>query len=213
MSSHRKISAILLLFSLLLLTAACNQGNTNLNHRQGNVRVVLTSAAASTAGSQAATAPKGATGAPGAVLGENHNGGGDHDVLPNLSQVNVTFSSLLARNLDGELIDLVIDLPQTVDLIGLINGQEVTLPMGTLPPGMYDQLVVVITQVEFVFVDGMKVALTPPGGGWTRIVPVQAFEVVDGQTITIELQFKPWQAFRELGGAFQFFPDFDCHRR
>ena len=161
-------------------------------------------------GSPAASTTMGTTGST-TVLGDYHDGDGT-DILSKLEHVNVTFSSLLARNLDGDLIDLVIDLPRTVDLIGLMNGQQISLPTGTLPPGMYDQLVVVITHVEFVFLDGTKVDLTPPGGGWTKIVSVTPFEVIEGQTITIELRFKPFQAFREFDGEFQFFPDVDCRR-
>jgi hypothetical protein len=143
---------------------------------------------------------------------DDDDGDGD-DILPRLEQANATFASLLARNLDGQLIDLAVDLPRTVDLIGLLEGGTVELPMGTLPPGMYDQMVVVITELELVFLNGGKVAVTPPGGGWTSIVRVTPFEVVEGEVVTIELRFKPRDAFRELGGIFRFFPVFDCERR
>ena len=100
---------------------------------------------------------------------------------------NVTLASLLARNVNGELIDLDMDLPTTIDLKALANGNQTTLPAGTLPAGDYDQLVVVMTQVELTFINGGAVSLTPPGGGWTSIVRVAPFTIVDGQDATIEL--------------------------
>lgn len=207
----------------LLIAPACSDGDSALNSDQGNVRVVLsadsgaTTTGAMDAGSSAADAGAAAATDPaaGALDDDRDDDDGDddghgEDIMRRLEQANVTFASLLARNLDGQLIDLAVDLPRTVDLIGLSEGRSVTLPMGTLPPGMYDQMVVVMTQLELVFQNGAKVAVTPPGGGWTKIIPVRPFEVVEGETTTIELKFKPRQAFRELGGVFDFFPDFDC---
>ena len=224
MKSSCRIAALLLALAALALFAACSEGNDVLNSGQGNVRVVLTASGTSTA---AASTDSGAPLAPGSTGtsgpssvawhdGDDDDGDGDHqgdDVLSRLAEANVTFSSLLARNLDGQLIDLAVELPRTVNLLDLMGGGEVTLPTGTLPPGMYDQIVVVITQVEFVFLDGGRITLTPPGGGWTRIVRVTPFEVIEGETVTIELQFRAFEAFRELNGQFQFFPEFSCNRR
>jgi len=214
MNSHPKLPMLLVALVALGLVSACSQDSGGSNDSQGGVRVVLTAgtattATASTGAASTGSTTTGATGVSSTTFGENHD---DGDILSKLQHVNVTFSSLLARNLDGDLVDLAIDLPRTVDLMGLMNGQQVTLPTGTLPPGMYDQIVVVITNVEFEFIDGFKVTLTPPGGGWTRIVPVETFEVIEGETTTIQLRFRPWQAFREFDGEFQFFPDFDCER-
>ena len=220
MKSPRTIHALLLVLAALSLTAACSDGNGVLNPDQGNVRVVLTADSAATAGSTGdggalADPLSGGATAPTGVLHDGDDDDGDRgdDILSRLAEANVTFASLLARNVDGQLIDLAVELPRTVNLLALMDGGEVTLPTGTLPPGMYDQIVVVITQVEFVFQSGGKIALTPPGGGWTRIVRVTPFEVIEGETTTIELRFRPWQAFRDLGGEFQFFPDFDCRKR
>jgi uncharacterized protein DUF4382 len=213
MNARRRPPALFLGSILLLLVAACSHGGGESNTRNGDVRVKLTAdtlstATTTTSAAHASSTPVGMSGST-TVLAEDGDGDGT-DILSKLEHVNVTISSLLARNLDGDLINLVIDLPKTVDLIGLMNGQQVTLPTGTLPPGMYDQLVVVIKNVEFVFLDGTKVELTPPGGGWTKIVPVTPFEVIEGQTTTIELRFKPFGSFREFDGEFEFFPDFDC---
>ena len=200
----------LLMVAFALAIAACSSNRGESDSRTGNVRVMLTSApsttaVASAAGSTDALAPGGSS----SEDDDDHDGG----LLTRLSQVNVTFSDMLARNLNGDLVDLVVNLPHTVDLIPVINGQDVTFPAGTLPAGMYDQIVVVISHVQFVFLDGGKIDLTPPGGGWTRIIPVQTFEVVDGQTTIIELRFRPDRAFEDLGGDFRFFPDFDCDTR
>jgi uncharacterized protein DUF4382 len=213
MVTRCRLPAFPLLLLVVALVVACSHGSNESDNGRGDVRVKLTAdrfsttAITTTSGSLAASTLAGTTGST-TTLGEDD--GDDGDVLSRLAHVNVTISSLLARNLDGDLIDLVIDLPRTVDLIGLMNGNQITLPTGTLPPGMYDQLVIVIRSVEFVFLDGTKVELTPPGGGWTRIVPVTPFEVIEGQTTTIELRFKPFQAFREFDGEFGFFPDFEC---
>jgi hypothetical protein len=215
MTSRRWIPPLFFpLVAVAFITACINSHHDESDSRSGNVQFVLTATTpAMTASTAGSTLPKGTTGLSSAVLTQDGDDGEGDDIVSMLAKVNVTFSSLMARNLDGELVSLVIDLPQTVDLISVLNGKQVTLPAGTLPPGMYDQIVVVIRSVEFVFVDGTSKVLTPPGGGWTRIIPVETFEVIDGQTITIELRFNPLHAFEELNGEFEFSPDFECHRR
>ena len=187
---------VLLLFSPVLI-ASCSLVSPD----DGNVRVVL-SASNSTSFS--------------ASQGDDDGDDDDDDderkgenFLSRLESANVTFASMLARNLDGELIDLDIDLPHTVDLVALGAGQEVTFPAGTLPDGEYDQLVVVMTELEAIFVDGGSIALTPPGGGWTAIVRVGPFSVAEGETVTLNLNLRLGRAFRRLDGAFRFFPEFE----
>ena len=188
---------VLAIFSLVLATG-CSDGNGSLNGGHGSVRVLLAADVTVTAASTA----------------EDDDGEHDgDDILPRLTEANATFASLLARNLDGELVDLAIELPHTVNLVELAEGGTIELPMGALPPGMYDQLVVVITELELVFLNGGKIALTPPGGGWTRIVRVTPFEVIEGEVTTLELRFRPRAAFRELADGFAFFPDFECRTR
>jgi len=126
----------------------------------------------------------------------------------------VTLSSILARTLAGKLTDVTIDLPVTVDLLSLVNGKDATLPIGYLPPGTYDQIVVVMTKVEVTLLDGTKVAITPPGGGWTAIVPVaQPFTVIDGQTTTITLNFRKDLSFGCGSGNWEFDPKFECDHK
>jgi hypothetical protein len=126
----------------------------------------------------------------------------------------VTFSSLLARTLDGTLIDVTIALPVTVDLLSLVNGKEATLPAGFLPPGTYDQFVVVMRSVELTLASGTVVTITPPGGGWTAIVRVaQPFTVVEGETTTVTLRFRAERSFVCGLGEWEFHPEFECPGR
>jgi hypothetical protein len=125
----------------------------------------------------------------------------------------VTFSSLLARSLDGVLTDVTVALPVTVDVFSLGNGKDAALPAGFLPPGTYDQLVVVTTEVELTLLDGTKIAISPPGGGWTSIVSVkEPFTVVDGQTTTVTLKFRKDLSFACGSGNWEYHPKFDCDR-
>lgn len=215
MIPYRSISLTFMVLLAVTLIAACSGSHDESDPRPGNVQFVLTSTTPATMLSTAGLSNV-ATTEHDDDDGDDDDGDGDDDgddILSRLAHVNVTFSGLMARNINGELVSLVVDLPHTVDLISVMNGRQVTLPAGTLPPGMYDQIIVVIRSVEFVLVDGTSKLLTPPGGGWTRIIPVETFEVIDGQTITIELRFNPGKAFGERDGDFEFSPDFECHRR
>ncbi len=136
-------------------------------------------------------------------------------VVPNdqqLQAAHVTFASILARNLDGQLIDVTIELPVTVDLLGLVSGGSFTLPAGFLPPGTYDQLVIVMTKVELALASGTVVTIDPPGGGWTAVIPVtESFTVVEGQTTTVSIRFRPDRSFQWLDGEWNFHPNFECN--
>jgi len=127
----------------------------------------------------------------------------------------VTFSSILARTLDGTLVDVTIALPVDVNMLSLVDGKEATLPDGFLPPGTYDQIVVVMTKVEVTLLNGTKVAIAPPGGGWTAIVPVaQPFTVTAGETTTITLNFRRDLSFGCGSGSWEFHPSFEgCHNK
>ena len=203
----RRTAQLFLALALLLTTSACSALTGSGD--DGNVRVVLS------ASEQSSLAPSLAT------SGDDDDDDDDNDdgehrgdrFLARLETANVTIASLLARNTDGVLVDLDMDLPQTIDLKSLVSGEQVTLPAGTLPAGEYDQLVVVMTELELTYLDGGKIALTPPGGGWTSIVRVAQFTVTDGEDATIELQFRMGGALREIGGAVKFFPGFNGHHK
>jgi hypothetical protein len=79
-----------------------------------------------------------------------------------------------------------------------------------LPPATYDQIVVVMTQVEVMTRDSTVIAITPPGGGWTAIVPVCRFDVADGATTTVGLRFDVLRAFSWRDGRHEFKPGFSC---
>jgi len=174
-----------------LVAAGCSGTDATLTagFREGQVRVVFSAANATTGLEATATL--------------EHDG-------PRIQAAEITLSSILARNLDGELVAMTIDLPVTVDLVGLVEGRTVELPMGSLPVGMYDQIVVVIRTLSLTLLDGTKIDVTPPGGGWTAIVPTVPFEVAEGQTTTVQLHFRPGGALRWIEDHFEFHPEFDC---
>jgi hypothetical protein len=208
MMRHRKVYLGSLVVLSALALAACS-GGSDVMDGKGQVRIVMSSGAGAVTTSTPASGELGRTVAP----------GGDAIATPDcerpdrsLQAANVTFSSILARTLEGQLIDVTIALPATVDLLSLGGGREVTLPIGFLPPGTYDQLVVVMTQLELVLENGTKVTVTPPGGGWTAIVRVaEPFTVVEGQTTTVTIKFRRELSFGCGGGnGWEFHPEFHC---
>ena len=92
------------------------------------------------------------------------------------------------------------------------GGKEVRLPDAILPPATYDQVVVVMTQVEVVTSDGTTIRITPPGGGWTAIVPICPFVVEAGETTTVGLTFMLEHAFEWRENRFHFQPRFVCEQ-
>ena len=123
---------------------------------------------------------------------------------------NVTFSSVLARNVAGELLDASMDLPAVVNVVSMEDGREIVLPDAVLPIGTYDQLVVVMKQVQGVTYDGTTITIDPPGGGWTAIVPVCEFVVGDGETSVVGLTFMVREAFKWRDNRFHFSPRMVC---
>ena len=105
------------------------------------------------------------------------------------------------------------DLPQTVDLKALLAGEETSLPAGSLPAGEYDQLVVVITQVNLTWPDGGALALTPPGGGWTSIVRVAAFTVAERRIDDYRAAVPTGRRVPGVEWGGRFFPDFNGKHR
>ncbi len=201
----------MILLAALALAACYGSSGTVMGNGTGHVQIVMTAGSGTLQSTALGARAQGSTVAPG--LSGTASG-----ALPQCAQsgvtleaANVALSSILARTLDGKLIDVTIDLPYTVDLLALGTGNTVTLPIGSLPPGTYDQIVVVMNRVEFVLTDGTKIAITPPGGGWTAIVRVgEPFTVVEGQTTTVTLQFRRDLSFACGGDGWQFDPQFDC---
>ena len=121
---------------------------------------------------------------------------------------NVTVSSILVRSNDGELVNLDVDLPITLDVVKIDGGKSIQLPDGFLPAADYDQVVLVITAVRAVALDGTIVTLEPPGGGWTAVIPVCPFEVVAGDVATVGLALNVRSSFLRLGNWWSFQPRF-----
>jgi len=164
----------------------------------GGVRFVITA--------DAALAP-----ADGLAPTASLDGAEEHDGrLGFFESANVTFTSILARDLDGVLVDVAMELPVTVDVVTMEEGRQIVLPDGELPPATYDQLVVVMSTVQGVTYDGTTITIEPPGGGWTAIVPVCPFDVEDGATTVVGLSFNVRHAFSWRDGRYFFRPAFHC---
>lgn len=179
---------------LLLIAgfAACDTGTGPANG--GRVQLTLS------AGDALAAAPAGTSPA---ATGDWEGG---HSIF---ESANVTFSSILARNTDGVLVDIEMDLPVTVDVVAMEEGgRTVTLPDGVLPPATYDQIVVVMTGVEGVLRDGTTITVTPPGGGWTAVVPVCPFDVAEDATAVVGLMLPVRSALSWRDGHYRFEPHF-----
>src|SRR5262245_60866863 len=90
------------------LLAACSDSGSMTASGTGRVRLVM-------GGAQAATT---------AVAADTLSDGTGRTI----ASAEIELSSVEARNLDGELIDVSVDLPMTVDLVGLVQGHTVELP-------------------------------------------------------------------------------------
>ena len=137
---------------------------------------------------------------------DEHHGG------PRLSSsfqsARVTLSSVLVRNLDGQLIDVDFDLPVTVDVVQIEGGKQVVLPDGGVPAGSYDQVVIVITAVEGTTKDGTVITIEPPGGGWTAVVPICELDVAEGSIETVDITLNVRNSFLQQGPRWGFQPRF-----
>ena len=180
----------------LVLVAGC--GLDVFGSDGGRVRMIL--------------APEGATAVANVVLDTTALLDDDDDDHPRgawwFETAQVTLSSILVRSHDGELVDLDVDLPITVDVVKIDGGKSIQLPDGFLPAGDYDQVVLVITAVRAVAHDGTIVTLEPPGGGWTAVIPLCPFEVVEGDVATVGLALNVRNSFLRLGNWWSFQPRF-----
>lgn len=203
--------AMLLAAGVLLMTSGCDNSGNVLGVGEGRVQFVISSDAGAMMANAAAAEPGQESGAlrdsPVTTDGHDHNG-----YRQFFQSGKVTFSSILARNVDGVLVnvDMEDELPLTVDFEMLEGGKQVTLPPGNLPIGTYDQVVVVMTQVEVVTLNGTIINITPPGGGWTAIVPICPFSIEEGGSTTVNLQFNLNRAFSWRDNRYHFQPGFTC---
>jgi hypothetical protein len=194
---------------LLLAVTSCNSDGL-LGINKGRVRLILSGDAGGSAiGAEPAAALAGSVNV---AADGNHHGNGDDEQGSRPSwwfqTANVTLSSVLARNFDGVLVNLDMDLPVIIDVVQIEGGKEIQLPDATLPPGLYDQMVVVITAVQGLTHDGTLITMEPPGGGWTAVVPICPLEIVEGGTVTVGIKLMVRNSFRWLGHRFNFEPRF-----
>jgi hypothetical protein len=200
-----KKAFLLSLLGILLLAALGCSGGSTLSGSGGQVQIVL-------GGDPAGAAAVGGASLDATASGNGfaaRDGGGDHgDACSRLAGAEVTFTSIVARNLEGQLVPLTLDYPVTVDLMALTEDNTVALPIGTLPPGTYDQLVVVMSTLTLTTRNGTVIAISPPPGGWTKIIRVEPFEVIEGETTTIYIRFHRGLSFMLFGEDFEFDPHF-----
>lgn len=178
---------------VLGLVAACSSSSDMTSGGKGAVQIVMSATSPAAANQLASSGGAGARGDR-AITGAS-----------------ATFAAIEARNLDGQLIDVTIELPATVDLVGLVTDGAVTLPAGFLPPGTYDQLVIVISSLQLTLANGTIVTIDPPGGGWTAVIGVtEPFEVAEGTETIVNVVFRGDRSFRLLNGNWEFDPHFEC---
>jgi hypothetical protein len=200
----RVVNLTLSLAAALALTSAACSGGAPTGVDRGRVRVALSGDGG---GASFATAPSASS--------SDALGLGDGRPSRWFSSANVTLSSVLARNSDGVLVNLELDLPVVVDVVKIEGGKEVLLPDGGLPVGLYDQVVIVMTAVQGVTHNGTVITVQPPGGGWTSVIPICPILVTEGGATTVALRLMWRSAFRWHGNnAFGFHPHFrpliDC---
>lgn len=198
-----------LAFALALAGAACAGSDSMLAPNHGRVHFVLGSGDGAVAvGGPAAVESLDGSNVTTGVTDPLH-GDDDGPPRPFIKSANVIFSSVLARNLDGVLVNVDMDLPDTVDVLRLEGGRQVQLPDGDLPAGTYDQVVVVMTGVHVVLGNDTQLTISHPGGGWTAIVPLcPPVEVEDSGTSTVSLTLEVRNSFLWGGDRFHFEPRF-----
>jgi len=184
--------AAILSIAALAIGVGCSGGSATLSGSVGQVQIVLGGDATVSA----------------ARHGDGDDDGGD-DACSRLKGAEVTFTAIVARNLEGSLVPLSLEYPVTVDLFALRDDGPVALPLGTLPPGTYDQLVVVMSTLTLTTRNGTQIAISPPPGGWTKIIRVEPFEVIEGETTTIRIRFLRQLSFKLFGDRFGFDPHFE----
>ncbi len=138
--------AMVLALGLALVVTGCGESNSLVGGDDGNggkVRFVLSSGTDASV-EPSVSAPLDRADGPAATDGDRN------DKLHHgyFESANVTFASVLARNLDGVLVNVEMELPVTVDVVSLEDGREIALPDGDVPPGSYDQVIIVMTQFE-----------------------------------------------------------------
>jgi hypothetical protein len=199
---------MVLALGLALVVTGCGESNSLIgsdDDNGGKVRFVLSSGTDASV-EASVSAPLDQAEGPAATDGDRD----DKHRNEYFESANVTFASVLARNLAGVLVNVEMELPATVDVVSLEDGREIALPDGNLAPGSYDQVVIVMTQFEGVTRNGTTITITPPGGGWTAIVHRCEFTVDEGGETTVNLKFVINRSFSWHEGRYHFKPLFVC---
>ena len=192
MRNKKRIASLIPVLTLAALAAGCNGGGL-FGSNNARIRLVL-------------SGDGGGAGAAASITADERN---DEFHLSHwFESASVTLSSILVRNLDGQLINVSVDLPVTVDVVKMESGKQITLPDGTLPAGAYDQVVLVMTAVEGTTHDGTVITIEPPGGGWTAVVPICPLEVAEGATETVGITLDVRSSFLQAGTHWGFQPRF-----
>jgi hypothetical protein len=201
--------AMVLACGLALVVTGCGESSSLVGSDDGDdggkVRFVLTSGSDASVGTSLAAPLDQADGPAATDKDRDHK---YHHAY--FDSARVTFSSVLARNLDGVLVNVEMELPVTVDVMTLEDRKGIALPEGNLPLGSYDQAVIVMTQFEGVTRNGTTITITPPGGGWTAIVHRCEFTVEEGAETTVSLKFVINRSFSWHDNRYHFKPFFVC---
>lgn len=208
MKSMKRIASLVRLLPLAALFAIAGCGDGFLSSNSGRLRVVMSADGAGAAPPLVADVGQASGGSEGQHGDDDDDDDDGERLSRSFAAATVTLSSVLVRNLDGQLVDVDFDLPVTVDVVKLEGGKQVVLPSGTLPEGIYDQVVIVITAVQGTTVNGTVVTIEPPGGGWTAVVPICPLEVATGEIETVDIALNARSSFLRVGSHWDFHPRF-----
>ena len=100
--------------------------------------------------------------------------------------VNITFSEISAH-IDSNWINVTVDT-QTVNLLDYSNGNTIEIGTATVPAGRYSQVRIKILNAEVV-VDGASQPVTVPSGSQSGLKLLANFEIVEGTTHEVVLDF------------------------
>jgi len=90
------------------------------------------------------------------------------------------------------------DTCQDIDLLTLRDGITEAIALGTLPPGEYGQIRLILERAEVV-VEGLEFELEIPSAMKSGIKIVGGFSVVEGEITTLLIDFDAAESIRERG--------------
>jgi len=108
------------------------------------------------------------------------------DAPAGFEAVNITFSEISAH-IDSQWVTIRVD-PITVNLLEFSNGKTFELAAANLPTGHYTQIRLKIDNAEVV-VNGQTFPVTVPSGTQTGLKLIAQFDIAEGQTLQLILDF------------------------